>query len=119
MTLEEVPYIVRGERLSGRALSSPEELDRESLSQTDSLLPSPERRALRGVGTAGIVRCRDPRGVQTTTLVEARTGRRAQRVRRLPAPYRVFFYNGFSINSAGSGIQLTKQPVHNLSGAQH
>jgi hypothetical protein len=32
-------------------LCSPEELDRESLSQTDSLQPTPQRHSLRGVGT--------------------------------------------------------------------
>jgi pimeloyl-ACP methyl ester carboxylesterase len=50
---EKRPRLGRGQRLSGGALSGPAELDRKSLSQTDSLQPTPERWALRGLGTTG------------------------------------------------------------------
>ena len=43
--------------------AAPRQLDRESLSQTLHYNRAPQRRTLRGVGTAGAVRCRIPRGI--------------------------------------------------------
>jgi len=57
------------ERISRRALPSPPELDRESLSETDSLQPAPERHALRGVGAAESLFRRAPHELQITAVV--------------------------------------------------
>ena len=48
-----------------------EELDRESLSQTDSLQPAAQRRALRGVGAAGTIHAGTSRSLQVAALIEA------------------------------------------------
>jgi hypothetical protein len=49
-----------------------EELDKESLSQTDSLQPPPQRRTFGGLGTAGATRWRAARGVQVAALSKGR-----------------------------------------------
>ncbi len=58
-----------GERLSGRALHGPAELDREGLSQAHLLQPASQGRALRRLGTARNLRGRDARQLQVPALV--------------------------------------------------
>src|SRR2546425_3094571 len=61
---EKRPDPGRSDRLSGRALSGPEELDRESVSQAHSLQQGRKGWPLRRVGAAGDVRDRAPRRFQ-------------------------------------------------------
>ena len=58
----------RGERLSGRALSSPAELDGAGVSQTHPLQQARKRRPLRGLGAAATLFRRGSRGLQITAL---------------------------------------------------
>ncbi len=69
---KERPHPGRGERLSGRALSGPAELDREGVSQAHLLQQARQRRPLRGVGTAGAPGVGPARGVQVATVVGLR-----------------------------------------------
>ena len=70
----------RGERLSRRDLYSPAELDGESLSQPHLLQPACQRRPLRGLGAAGGLHRRAPRGVPIVALI-----RKEESMRLVPA----------------------------------
>src|SRR5439155_7737769 len=85
---ERRPHSGRGERLCGRALSSPAELDRAGVSQARLLQEARQRRPLRGVGTAGPPSVGSARGVQVVTVVQRSCGgRRAWRTRPPPCVF--------------------------------